>query len=169
MHGHDLASMEGFVNTKIRRRKKKSHKWEKNNILKLQQSQAIPVVVNKYAPLEGLQEELEGSQNQNRTSEVTLLRNKKKCPPITKKKKIVIILVGDSHARGYGAEILSGLGKDFEVIGTVIPGARLENITNLADGEMSTPGKCDTVIVIVGVNDINKNEANVGLKHLLKK
>ena len=92
MHGHDLASMEGFVNTKIRRRKKKSHKWEKNNILKLQQSQAIPVVVNKYAPLEGLQEELEGSQNQNRTSEVTLLRNKKKCPPNTKKRKIVPLL-----------------------------------------------------------------------------
>jgi RNase H-fold protein (predicted Holliday junction resolvase) len=48
----------------------------------------------------------------------------------------------------------------------VICGARLENITNLADGEISTLGKSDTVIVIGGANDINKNEANVGLKHL---
>jgi hypothetical protein len=123
----------------------------------LQQSQAIPVVANKYAPLEGLHEEWEAPQKQNRTSEVTLLRSKKKCPPITKKRKIVIIFVGNNHARGYGAEILRGLGKDFEVIGTVIPGARLENIINLADGEMRTPGKSDTVIVIVGANDINQN------------
>ena len=47
-------------------------------------------------------------------------------------------------------------------------GARLENITNLADGEVGTLGKSDTVIVIEGANDINKNEANIGLKHLGK-
>jgi hypothetical protein len=28
-------------------------------------------------------------------------------------------MTGDSHARGYVAEISSGLGKDFEVTGTV--------------------------------------------------
>ena len=50
----------------------------------------------------------------------------------------------------------------------MIPGARLENITNLADGEISALGKSDTVIVIGGANDINKNEAIVGLKHLGK-
>jgi hypothetical protein len=165
-HGNDVASMEGFMNTSLRRKKIKSHKWVNNNILKLQQSQPIPVVVNKYAPLDSLQEELETSQKHNRTSAVTLLRNKKKCPPNTKKRKIVII--GDNHARCYGAKISSGLGKDFEVTGTVIHGVRLENITNLADGEISALGKIDTVIVIGGANDINKNEANVGLKHLGK-
>jgi len=127
-HGNDLASTKGFVNTNLRRKKIKSHKWEKNNILKLQQCQPIPVVVNKYAPLDSLQEESEVSQNSNRTSEVTLLRNKKKSPPNKKKRKIVII--GDRHARGYAAETSSGLGKDFEVTGTVIPGERLKNITN---------------------------------------
>jgi hypothetical protein len=50
----------------------------------------------------------------------------------------------------------------------VIPGVRLENITNLADGEICALGKIDTVIVIGGANDINKSEANVGLKHLGK-
>jgi hypothetical protein len=154
-HGNDLASTEGFMNTSLRRKKIKSHKWENNYILNLQQPRPIPVVVNKYAPLDSLQEELEASQNHNRTSEVALLRKKKKCPPNTKKRKIVII--GNSHARGYAAEISSGLGKDFEVTGTVIPGARLENITNLAAGEISTLGKSDTVIVIGGANDINKN------------
>jgi hypothetical protein len=89
------------VNTSLRRKKIKSHKWENNNILNLQQSQHIPVVVNKYAPLDGLQEEPEASQNRNRTSEVTLLRKKKKCPCNAMKRKIVI--TGDSHARSYAA------------------------------------------------------------------
>jgi hypothetical protein len=46
------------VNTKIRRKKLISNKWVNNNILKLQQSQSLPVVVNKYAILDSLQEEL---------------------------------------------------------------------------------------------------------------
>jgi hypothetical protein len=49
-----------------------------------------------------------------------------------------------------------------------MPGARLENITNLADKEASTQGKSYTVIVMGGVNYISKNEANIGLKHLGK-
>ena len=96
-------------------------------------------MVNKYAILDSLQEESEAFQNHNRTSEVAISRNKKKCPPNGRKRKIIII--GDSHARGTAAETSSGLGKDFEVTGTVMPGARLKNITNLADKEASTQGK----------------------------
>ena len=54
-------------------------------------------------------------------------------------------------------ELSNDLGKDFEVTGTVMPGARLENITNLADKDISTQGKSDTVIVMEGANDISKN------------
>ena len=46
------------VNNKIRIKKLISNKWENNNILKLQQSQHIPVVVNKYTILGSPQEEL---------------------------------------------------------------------------------------------------------------
>jgi len=49
-----------------------------------------------------------------------------------------------------------------------MPGARLEIITNLANKKVSTQGKSDTMIVKIGANDINKNEANIGLKHLRK-
>jgi hypothetical protein len=122
---HDLHSET--VNIKLRRKKLISNKWE-NNILKLQQSQSIPAVVNKYAILDSPQEESEPFQNNSRTSEVALSRNKKKCSPKPRKRKTVII--GDSHARDIAAEISSGLGKDFEVTGTVMPGANLENITN---------------------------------------
>lgn len=58
--------------------------------------------------LHSLQEESETLQNHSRTSKVALLRNKKKCTN-TRKRKIAII--GDSHSRGYAAEISSCLGK----------------------------------------------------------
>jgi lysophospholipase L1-like esterase len=154
------------VNIKLRKKKVITNKWENNNILKLQQSQPIPVVVNKYAILDSLQEESEAFQTHSRASQVALSRNKKKCPPNVTKRKTVII--GDSHATGIAAEISSALGKDFEVTGTVTPGARLENITNLADKEVSTIGKSDTVIVMGGANEVSKKEANIGLKHLGK-
>jgi hypothetical protein len=48
-----------------------------------------------------------------RRQKIVLVRNKKKYLPNTRKRKIVI--TGDSHARGYVAEISSGLAKDFEV------------------------------------------------------
>jgi hypothetical protein len=38
-----------------------------------------------------------------------------------------------------------------------MPEARLENITNLGDEEVSMLGKRDTVIVTGGANDINEN------------
>jgi hypothetical protein len=107
-------------------------------MLKLQQSQPIPVVVNKYAILDSLREESEAFRNHSRISELALLRNKKKCPPNTRKRKTII--TGDSHARGYAAKISRGLGKDFEFTVTVTPGARHQIITNLADKEVSTRG-----------------------------
>jgi hypothetical protein len=56
------------MNNKLRRKKLIPKKWENNNILKLQQSQPIPPVVNKYAVLDSLQEESEAFQNYSRAS-----------------------------------------------------------------------------------------------------
>jgi alkaline phosphatase len=47
-----------------------------------------------------------------------------------------------------------------------MPGARLENITNLSAKGISTLGNKDAVIIWGGANDISKNEVNKGLKHL---
>ena len=68
--------------------------------------------------------------------------------------------------KGYASIILNSLDNTFEVFGTVMPRARLGNITKLANGETSSLGKSDTVIVIGGANNINKNETNVRLAHL---
>jgi hypothetical protein len=87
-----------------------------------------------------------------------------RCSPIVKKKKIIII--GDSHTRSLVHELKNSLGMDFDVNGTVMPRARLENITNLSAEGISSLRKKDAVMIWGGTNDINKNEVNNGLKHL---
>ena len=92
--------------------------------------------------------------------------NKENYPLNGKRNKILII--GDSHARGYAASISNYLGEDFEIMGTVMPSARLENIVKLNTNGIKALSKNDAVIICGGINDISKNESNVGLSHLKK-
>ena len=167
---NNMPSKEGFVNFNPSQKKKKSPTCENGNLLIPQQFKPIPAITNRYALLDNLEEttKMSHSHSHKETSEVIPIRNKnkKKSLPTIKKKKMVII--GDSHARGLATEISSSLDNNFEVTGTVIPGARLENIIKLADGEISALGKSDAVIVMGGANDINKNETIIGLAYLRK-
>jgi hypothetical protein len=52
---NNLASMEGFVTPNPRKKEIKPHRCENDNLLMLQQFRPIPVVVNRYAPLDNLQ------------------------------------------------------------------------------------------------------------------
>jgi hypothetical protein len=53
-------------------------------------------------------------------------------------------------------------------MGSVMPGSRLEHITNLARSDISHMNRNDFVVVWGGTNDISKNESNSGLKYLRK-
>ena len=53
-------------------------------------------------------------------------------------------------------------------MGSVMPGSRLEHITNLARRDISHMNRNDFVVVWGGTNDISKNESNSGLKYLRK-
>ena len=162
----NLASTEVFVNFNPRRKKKKPPMCDNGNLLIPQQFKHIPVIVNSYAPLDNLQEATKASNSHNETGEVATIMylKEKKLLPAIKKKKTVII--GDSHAKGFASIISNSLDNTFEVIGTVMPRARFGNITKPAKSESSSLGKSDTVIMIRGAKDINKNETNVGLAHL---
>ena len=83
----------------------------------------------------------------------------------TKPKKNKIIIIGISHARGCAREISNYFGKEFEVSGTVMPGAGLAHITTLAHEEIPnlTP---DDVVIRGGSNDVSKNKTSLGLKRL---
>jgi hypothetical protein len=54
---------------------------------------------------------------------------------VVKKRKIIII--GDSYAKGSAANIKRVLGKSAVVIGYVSTGAKLNNITSVANNEIS--------------------------------
>jgi len=53
-------------------------------------------------------------------------------------------------------------------MGAVMPGSRLEHITRLACREISQLHHDDFVIIWGGANDINRNESNTGLRHIMK-
>jgi len=80
------------------------------------------------------------------------------------KKKI--LLIGDSHIRGCASELKKYLGMDYEISGTIMPGSRLQNVTNLARNEISGLSQSDALIIWAGCNDINRNESMNGLKYL---
>ena len=65
----------------------------------------------------------------------------------TKPKKKNIIIIGNSHMRGCAREISNYLGKEFEVIGTVIPGSGLANITALVHEEILNLTSDDAVLI----------------------
>jgi hypothetical protein len=84
----------------------------------------------------------------------------------TKRKKKKIIVIGDSHSRGCARELSSYLCKEFEVRGTVTPGAGLAHITTLAQEEIPKLTPNVALVIRGGSNDINKNEISCGLKPL---
>jgi len=94
------------------------------------------------------------------------VKNKNYCTSKPQRNKILII--GDSHARGYGTELSNSLGKTFEVMGAVMPGSRPESITRSARREISQLHRNDFVIICGGANDINGDESNIGLRHIRK-
>jgi hypothetical protein len=75
-------------------------------------------------------------------------------------------MIGDSHAQGLTSELKNYLGHEYSISSTFMPGADLQNITNLAKSEITTLTKRDTVNVCGGSNDVNKDRSQVGLNSL---
>ena len=94
------------------------------------------------------------------------VKTKNNC--ISKPRKNRILIIGDGHAKGCAADLLSSLNDTFEVIGTVIPGSRLEHITSLAHHEISHLRHNDFVVIWGGTNDISRNKSDAGLRHMRK-
>ena len=68
-----------------------------------------------------------------------------------------IIVLGDSHARGYAGELLHHVKQHFKVIGYVKPNAGLTELLNSAKEETSKLTKKGTVTVRGGTYDIERN------------
>ena len=96
---------------------------------------------------------------------VTANREKKTTREQVKQQQKIIV-IGDSHPRGLASELKNCLGHECSISGTIIPGARLNSIPQLAKNELATLTKSDTIIVWGGSNDVYKNETQSSLKFL---
>jgi hypothetical protein len=68
-----------------------------------------------------------------------------------------IIILGDSHVHRYAAELLHPVKQHFKVTGHVKLNAGLTELLNSAEEETRTLTKKDTVIVLGGTNDPERN------------
>jgi predicted phosphodiesterase len=121
-------------------------------------------VVNRFAALDNLKEDNSVPQCQNLKMKPTVKKLTTKVHS-TKKK---VMIIGDSHVRGCAANLIHECGKSFEVMGIVMPGSGLLNITQAAKKEISELNRNDYIVIWGGSNDISKNESSKALKHATK-
>jgi hypothetical protein len=122
-------------------------------------------VINCYAILENLHEDNQVSHQHYRNQSVNVKKSKtgfEQRPKINK-----VLIIGDSQARGCAVNLLSEHSETLEVIGNVMPGAGLQNITQAVKNEVRSLNHKDCAIIWGGSNDINKNESSTGLKHIM--
>jgi hypothetical protein len=108
-----------------------SNRSKRSSKSHMQYPQPIPTIINCFAPLHNLNDETEVTQTQDLIDKIKIVR--------TIKNKNKVLMIGDSHARGYATEIVHNLGKTFNVSGTVMPGSRLETITQF---DFRLPPRC---------------------------
>jgi hypothetical protein len=85
----------------------------------------------------------------------------------TIRKEHKIVIIGDSHSRGYKAQVKSHLTNKFEVIGLVKPGACAEILVKSAMSDIVSLTKSDVVVFYGGSNDVSKNSSSIALKRIL--
>jgi len=79
-----------------------------------------------------------------------------------------IIVLGDSHARGFAGELLHQVKQHLEVIGYLKPNAGLTELLNSAKEETSKLTKKDAVIVFGGTNNIDRNLHGKNLTSIMR-
>jgi hypothetical protein len=84
----------------------------------------------------------------------------------TIRKEHGIVVIGDSHSRGYAVEVKTHLINNFEVIDLVKPGAVAEILLKSAMSDMVDLSKSGVVVFCGGSNDVSKRNSNIALKHV---
>lgn len=78
-------------------------------------------------------------------------------------KRSDIIIIGDSHARGCAGDLLHHVKQQYKVTGYIKPNAGLLELLHTAKSNTSKLTKRDTIIIIGGTNDIEKNRQRKNL------
>jgi len=92
-------------------------------------------------------------------------RNRKNKAQTNSEHKIMII--GDSHARGLSGNVKNNLDEKYSVCGFVKPGVNIATQISSMTVDTTLLTKNDLIIFWGGANDVNKNNSQEGLKHLV--
>jgi hypothetical protein len=104
---------------------KDNKKWKNNSRNYIEKPQQITTIGNQFALLSNTANDCDLQKQPEGTNMKQIAGNRKKLG------KNKIILMGDSHMKGYASELINRLDRKFEVMGTVMPGARIQNIVHL--------------------------------------
>jgi hypothetical protein len=115
-------------------------------------------------------------QHLDKTHETHKLETKKTPKPPTmekekkhhQNKKPSITILGDSNARGIAGELLYQLNYRYKITGHVEPNAGLTEVLKIAKKDLSKLTKMDTIIMVGGSNDFDKNAYRSNLTSLVK-
>jgi hypothetical protein len=140
---------------------KDNKNWKNNRSNDTGKPQQITTIVNQFAVLNEITSDCDRQKQAEGVS-------KKQAAKIERKRENKIILMGDSHMKGYASKLSNRLDRKFEVMGTVMPGARTQNIVQLCEQEVNFLTRDDMMILWGGSNDVAKNETMNGLRHLRK-
>jgi hypothetical protein len=154
---HNL-NLSGNIRSNEWQTVKDNKKWRNNR----GKSQQRSTIVNQFAVLSGTTSDCDRQKQLGGIKKKQIARNK------IESRKNKIILMGDGHIKGYASELLNRLDRKFEVMGTVMPGARIQNIVKLCEQEVNSLTWDDILILWGDSNDVAKNETVNGLRHLRK-
>lgn len=130
----------------------------------------IPVIVNgctsETRAISAVSKNEEVYSTQNTFSDLygKLLDNKTSTPIFTKHK---VLLIGDSHLRGYSENMKLYLNDQFQVSGFIKPGAETKTILEQTTKEIDNLLSTDFIILSCGSNDIGRVRLNVVLSDII--
>jgi hypothetical protein len=92
--------------------------------------------------------------------------NKRNSDNYTSSNKHRVICIGDSHLRGYGCNLTTLLGKNYEIYSVVKPGSSSSELMNSAKEEISKLSCEDLIVICSGTNDYELNEFSLVLRNI---
>ena len=136
-------------NTRTGRKKTLGQQVTKEDEIK-----GIPVIINRFAlPSEYIPDAKETKTGSTKQKTVIPSRNQRR----------KVLILGDSHSRGYAENLKTSL-KKYSVCGIVKPNATSGEILKSNIAEVTNN---DTVVICAGTNDIGKNCADEGLWNIV--
>lgn len=77
-----------------------------------------------------------------------------------------IVVIGDSHTRGWAMRLKNNIHSNFEVTGVVKQGSNTDVLVNSVKSYISDLGENGVIVFCGGANDVSKNNAKQALRNI---